>query len=67
MRMIHKGKKLLAMLLAATLLTCLFPVVYAEEPAAETPAEEVTPVTVEEQIDVTEPVPAEAPAEEIGE
>ena len=64
MRMIHKGKKLLAMLLAATLLTCLFPVVYAEEPAAETPAEEVTPVTVEEQIDVTEPVPAEAPAEE---
>ena len=64
MRMIHKGKKLLAMLLAATLLTCLFPVVYAEEPAAETAAEEVTPVTVEEQIDVTEPVPAEAPAEE---
>ena len=64
MRLIHKGNKLLAMLLAAAVSACLFPAVYAEEPDAEIIAADVTMVTSEEQNNVTEPDPMEVPAEE---
>ena len=48
-----KGKKLLALLLAAAVILCSFPVVFAEETIEEPKAEDVTPVeetTPEEEV-----------------
>ena len=64
MNTVNKGKKLLAMLLITALLTGLFPAVYSEEAVEEVPAQDVTPVTVVEENNVTEPEPAPAPAVE---
>ena len=50
----NKGKKFLSVLLAAALLVCLFPVVYAEAPDTEEPVDDVTPIVSEVQEEVTE-------------
>ena len=64
MNTVNKGKKLLAMLLVTALLTGLFPAVYSEVAIEEVPTQDVTPVTVIEENNVTEPEPAPAPAVE---
>lgn len=61
----NKGKKPLSVLLAAVLLACLFPVVYAEAPDTDEPVENVTSLVSNAQNEVTEwDEPTEEPTEE---
>ena len=61
---VNKGKKLIALLLVTAIMMCSFPAVYAEEPVADIPAEDVTPAAETAPEEVTVPVPTEEPAEE---